>query len=50
MTILHEEHTELQVLGESLDTESCDHALVLRCGDLEPLLLEEPLKAQALAR
>jgi hypothetical protein len=47
--IPHEEHSELQVLEERYDTEGFDHALVLHCGDHEPLMLESPLKAQGLA-
>jgi hypothetical protein len=49
VTILHEEHLELQVLEKRFNTEGFGHAPVSHCGDHEPLLLENPLKAQGLA-
>jgi hypothetical protein len=48
VTILHEEHSELQVL-ERYDVEGFEYAHVFHCGDHEPFLLENPLKAQGLA-
>jgi hypothetical protein len=47
--IPYEEHSELQVLEESHDSEGFDYAHVLHGEDHEPFLLESPLKAQGLA-
>ena len=37
------------MLEEGSDTKSFDHAFVLHYGDIEPILLERPLKDQGLA-
>jgi len=50
VTILHDEHSELQGLNESFGVEGFDHVPILHCEDNDPLLLRIPLQAQGLAK
>jgi hypothetical protein len=47
--ILHEEHSELQVLEERFDAEGFDHVSVLHYGDHEHAYVGEPTKGSRLS-